>query len=159
MIEVLHSQTPFIKGVKLARNAGHQNALLAGLTLFKDAADCFITIDADLQDDIRAIREMVEKFSAGLDIIYGVRKKRQDDSFFKKSTALSFYNLMKKLGVEIIYNHADYRLSSKRILEELLKFKETNLFLRGIYPLLGFKSASVYYDRIKRQAANQNIRF
>ncbi len=159
IIEALHLQTPFIKGVKLAKNFGHQNALLAGLTSFQQHADCFITIDADLQDDIRTIPEMVEKFSSGYDIVYGVRKKRDNDSFFKKYTALLFYELMKKMGVELIYNHADFRLSSKRVLEELLKFNEVNLFLRGIYPLIGFKSTSVYYDRLERKVGETKFPF
>ncbi|AIM16039.1 glycosyltransferase [Bacillus sp. X1(2014)] len=141
-----------VKGLKLSRNVGHQNALLAGLNSAKDLSDCVVSIDADLQDDISVIREFVLKFHQGCDIVYGVRKSRETDSFFKRSTAQGFYKMMKKLGVDLVYNHADFRLMSKRALNELQRFKEVNLFLRGIVPLIGFKTDIVYYDRLERKA-------
>lgn len=143
-----------ISGVKLARNAGHQNALYGGLMTIKDECDCAVSIDADLQDDINAIPEMVRKFRDGYDIVYGVRKKRDKDSLFKRTTAVAFYKLMSFMGVKIIFNHADYRLMSRRALETLADFPERNLFLRGMVPLIGFKSASVYYDRNERFAGS-----
>ena len=139
-------------GVKLSRNKGHQNALLAGLMIAKKNADMVISMDADLQDDIDVIDEMIKKYKEGYDIVYGVRNCRKTDSFFKRTTSQSFYKIMKALDVDIIYNHADYRLMSKRTLEALSKYKEVNLFLRGIIPELGFRSTSVYYDRNKRFA-------
>ncbi|MFC4799859.1 glycosyltransferase [Neobacillus sp. GCM10023253] len=142
----------YVRGLKLARNVGHQNALVAGLHAAKDYSDCVISIDADLQDDIRAIREFVMKFNEGSEIVYGVRKGRETDTFFKRSTAQGFYKMMRKLGVDLVYNHADFRLMSKRALHELERFKEVNLFLRGIVPLLGFRTDVVYYDRLERQA-------
>lgn len=141
-----------IGAVKLARNAGHQNALLAGLFTFKDKYDCAITIDADLQDDINVIPEMVRNFQNGYDVVYGVRDDRKSDSFFKKATAMTFYKLMKVLGADIVYNHADYRLMSKRAVEALFEYSEVNMFLRGIVPLVGFKSCQVYYKRSARFA-------
>ncbi|MBM7660002.1 glycosyltransferase involved in cell wall biosynthesis [Bacillus mesophilus] len=141
-----------IKGLKLARNVGHQNALLAGLFAAKQCSDCVISIDADLQDDIYIIRDFIEKFNEGHEIVYGVRHKREKDTWFKRTTAEGFYKVMNKMGVHLVYNHADYRLMSKRALDELEHFKEVNLFLRGIVPLIGFKSTSVYYDRKERQA-------
>lgn len=141
-----------IRGLKLARNAGHQNALLAGLFAAKTVSDCVISIDADLQDDITVIRQFVEKFKEGYEIVYGVRRKRESDTFFKRKTAESFYKLMGKMGVNLVYNHADYRLMSKRALEQLERFDEVNLFLRGIVPLIGFSSTSVFYDRKERLA-------
>lgn len=138
------------RGIKLSRNRGHQNALLAGL--FSVEADATISIDADLQDDVNAIEEMVDAFLDGSDVVYGVRKRRESDTFFKRSTAEGFYTFMKFLGVDIVYNHADYRLLSKRAVEELKGFKEVNLFLRGVVPLIGFQSSVVYYDRDKRFA-------
>lgn len=143
-----------ISGVKLARNAGHQNALYGGLMTIKDECDCAVSIDADLQDDINAIPEMVRKFRDGYDVVYGVRKKRDKDSLFKRTTAVAFYKLMSFMGVKIIFNHADYRLMSRRALETLADFPERNLFLRGMVPLVGFKSASVYYDRNERFAGS-----
>ena len=131
----------YVRGLKLSRNAGHQNALLAGLYTAKEHSDCVISIDADLQDDIRVIREFILKFQQGFDIVYGVRKGRETDSLFKRSTAQGFYKLMKKMGVDLVYNHADFRLLSKRAVQELERFNEVNLFLRGIVPLLGFRSA------------------
>ncbi len=141
-----------VHGLKLSRNVGHQNALLAGLLTAKKSSDCVISIDADLQDDIQIIREFIVKFKDGFDIVYGVRKRRDTDHIFKKKTAEFFYKLMRKLGVNLIYNHADYRLMSKRAIDELERFEEVNLFLRGIVPLIGFPSTSIYYDRKERLA-------
>jgi glycosyltransferase involved in cell wall biosynthesis len=145
-------ENEYVKGLKLARNAGHQNALLAGLFTAKEASDCIISIDADLQDDIGVIRDFIQKFHEGFDIVYGVRKGRQTDTFFKRSTAQAFYKMMEKMGVDLVYNHADFRLMSRRAVQELERFKEVNLFLRGIVPLLGFKSTVVNYDRKERLA-------
>ena len=148
--ESLNGET--VKGLKLSRNVGHQNALLAGLFSAKDASDCLVTIDADLQDDVTAIGEMVGLFKGGHEVVYGVRSKRDSDSFFKESTAVGFYKLMNKLGVNLIFNHADFRLMSRRAVEELENFAEANMFLRGIVPLIGFSSTSVYYERKERTA-------
>ena len=152
IIEELHASNPIYSGVKLSRNKGHQNALLAGLTTAKEKADMMITLDADLQDDVDVIDQMVEKYYAGNDIVYGVRSARKTDTFFKKFTAESFYKLLKAMGVEIVYNHADYRLMSKRAVEGLAQFREVNLFLRGIVPLIGYKSDVVTYERHERFA-------
>jgi polyisoprenyl-phosphate glycosyltransferase len=141
-----------VRGIKLSRNVGHQNALLAGLFAAKEYSDCVVSIDADLQDDVQVIREFIQKYNEGNEIVYGVRKRRDTDTIFKRSTAQGFYKVMKKLGVDLVYNHADFRLMSKRALTELEGFKEVNLFLRGIVPLLGFRSDIVYYDRKERQA-------
>jgi polyisoprenyl-phosphate glycosyltransferase len=141
-----------IKGLKLSGNVGHQNALLAGIFTVMEASDCVVSIDADLQDDIQAISEFIEKFKEGYEIVYGVRKGRQIDTFFKRNTAQWYYKLMNKMGVKLIYNHADFRLMSKRALQELERFEEINMFLRGIVPLIGFRSTSVYYDRKERLA-------
>jgi polyisoprenyl-phosphate glycosyltransferase len=143
---------PEVKGLKLARNAGHQNALLAGLFAAKTRSDCIVSIDADLQDDISVIRDFVQKFHEGYEIVYGVRNKRDTDTFFKRHTAQWFYKLMRAMGVDLVYNHADYRLMSRRAVEELERFEEVNLFLRGIVPLLGFRSTTIYYDRKERFA-------
>lgn len=140
------------KALKLSRNCGHQNALLAGLEYVADKCDCAISIDCDLQDDISVFDEFVAKAKMGAEVIYGVRKSRQKDSFFKKHTALGFYRLMEIMGVKITYNHADYRLLSNRAIKALLRFSEVNLFLRGIVPLLGFQTAAVEYDRLERFA-------
>ncbi|XJZ26777.1 glycosyltransferase family 2 protein [Bacillota bacterium Lsc_1132] len=148
--EGLHNE--HVRGLKLSRNVGHQNALLAGLFTAKDTSDCVITIDADLQDDIEAIREFMVKFSEGNEIVYGVRRGRKADSLFKRTTAQGFYKMMKTMGVDLIYNHADFRLMSRRAIQELENFKEANLFLRGIIPLIGFRAAIVYYDRKERKA-------
>lgn len=142
----------YIKGLKLSRNVGHQNALLAGLFTVKVKSDCIVTIDADLQDDINVIKDFLEKFKEGYEIVYGVRKSRNSDTFFKRTTAQGFYKMMKSMGVELVYNHADFRLMSRRAVMELERFEEMNLFLRGIVPLIGFKSTSVYYDRKERLA-------
>lgn len=141
-----------IKGLKLSRNVGHQNALLAGMFTSKDESDCIVTIDADLQDDIQVMKDFVKKYREGYEIVYGVREKRESDTFFKRTTAQSFYKIMKSLGVELVYNHADFRLMSKRAVKELERFEEINLFLRGIVPLIGFKSTNVYYERKERMA-------
>ena len=138
--------------VKLSRNCGHQNAMYAGLMEAKKYADMVITIDADLQDDIGVIDVMLDNYYNGNEIVYGVRNNRDNDTFFKRNSALIFYNLMKFLGVEIIINHADYRLMSKKSLEALEKYEESNLFLRGIIPQLGFKTSKVYYTRLERKA-------
>lgn len=148
-IEKAHKASPYVRGISLSRNFGHQEALLAGL--YNTKADAFITIDADLQDDPNTIKEMVLKYHEGFEVIYGVRNKRDTDSLFKKHTALLFYKLMKLLGVELVSNHADFRLLSKRAVEAMSTFKERNLFLRAIVPLIGFKSTNVYYDRKKRE--------
>ena len=152
IIENFQSTNRFVSGLKLARNAGHQSALLAGLNRARNSADCVVSIDADLQDDPEVIGEFVSKFREGYDIVYGVRKSRDTDTFFKRATAQAFYKFMQKLGANIVYNHADYRLMSKRALEQLDRFKEVNLFLRGIVPMIGFKSTNVYYDRHERFA-------
>lgn len=141
-----------ISGVKLSRNYGHQGALLAGLTEAYKISDCVVSIDADLQDDVHAIIEFMEKYHEGFDVVYGVRDKRETDTFFKRNSALAFYNIMSKLGVNMVPNHADYRLLSKRALAEFLRYKEENMFIRGIVPLLGFKSTKVYYNRNERFA-------
>ncbi len=152
IITELHAQNSVFCGVKLSHNQGHQNALLAGLMTAKDKCDAAISLDADLQDDINVIDEFVDKFIEGCDIVYGVRSSRKTDTAFKRTTALAFYKIMKFLGVEVVYNHADYRLMSKRALEALSEYKEVNLFLRGIVPLIGFKTATVEYERFERFA-------
>lgn len=152
LIEEINKKEEYFTGISLSRNRGHQNALLAGLMTAKEYADVIISMDADLQDDINAIDEMLIKYKAGNDIVYGVRNSRKKDSFFKKTTAEFFYKFMKFLGVDVIYNHADYRLTSKRVLNNLENYKEVNLFLRGIIPLIGYKSDIVYYERDKRFA-------
>lgn len=141
-----------IKGLKLAGNVGHQKALLAGLLTFNNDADAIISIDADLQDDISIIGQMIEKYKSGNDIVYGVRKDRATDTFFKRNTALFFYFLMKKMNTNVIDNHADYRLCSNRVIKALSDFNEVNLFLRGIIPSLGFHKECIYYDRLERFA-------
>ena len=148
----LHERDKIFSGINLSRNRGHQNALLGGLMTVKEHADMVISMDADLQDDINAIDEMIEKYKCGFDIIYGVRSKRETDTFFKRFTAESFYKLIKFLGADIVNNHADYRLMSKRALNGLAEFKEVNLFLRGIIPMIGYPSTTVYYERAERFA-------
>ena len=152
IISDLIESNEYFAGVKLSRNKGHQNALLAGLATAKDRCDAAISLDADLQDDIEAIDEMVDNFIDGCDIVYGVRSSRKTDTAFKRTTAKGFYRFMRLLGVDIIDDHADYRLMSKRALEALLQFEESNLFLRGIVPQIGFKSAIVTYERHERFA-------
>lgn len=148
----LHEKNPLFSGVNLSRNRGHQNALLAGLMTAKDCADMVISMDADLQDDINAVDAMVDKFYEGCDIVYGVRSSREKDTFFKKFTAEGFYRVMNFLGADTVFNHADYRLMSKRALEGLEQFKEVNLFLRGIVPMIGYKTGVVEYERGERFA-------
>ena len=138
-------------GISLSRNKGHQNALVAGLLVSKDYADMVISMDADLQDDVNAIDKMVDEYLDGAEIVYAVRSARKKDSFFKRFTAESFYKFMSKMGVDIIYNHADFRLTSKRVLDSFSKYHEVNLFLRGIFPLIGYKSSIVYYERGERE--------
>ena len=152
IIQSLHRENPRFSGVDLTRNRGHQNALLAGLMTVKDLCDAAISMDADLQDDINAIDEMVQKFKEGNDIVYGVRSSRETDTFFKRTTAQGFYKVMDHLGVKTVYNHADFRLMSRRALEGLSEYREVNLFLRGIVPLIGYKSDVVYYERAERFA-------
>ena len=152
MIQEISKKEKLFTGISLSRNRGHQNALLAGLMTAKEKADIVISMDADLQDDINAIDEMIKKNDEGCEIVYGVRSSRKKDSFFKKHTAQGYYKFMKKLGVDLVYNSADYRLMSKRALNELAKYKEVNLFLRGIVPQLGFKTDIVKYERAERFA-------
>ena len=152
IISALHGQSPLFCGVDLTRNRGHQNALLAGLMTAKDRADAVISMDADLQDDVEAVDQMVDKFLEGVDIVYGVRSSRKKDSFFKRTTAEGFYRVMNALGAETVFNHADYRLMSKRALEGLAQFREVNLFLRGIVPMIGYRTDVVEYERGERFA-------
>lgn len=152
LIQQFYQEDKLFGGINLSRNRGHQNALLAGLLTVQDDADIVISMDADLQDDIDAIDLMIEARNSGADIVYGVRNSRKKDSFFKRTTAQGFYRVMKMLGVDVIYNHADYRLTSRRVLDSLKDYREVNLFLRGIFPLIGFKSDIVYYERKERFA-------
>ena len=152
IIEELHQSCPIFSGVDLTRNRGHQNALLAGLMTAKDRCDMAISMDADLQDDIDAVDAMVEQYHAGCDIVYGVRSSRKKDTFFKRFTAEGFYRLMNAMGAETVFNHADYRLMSKRALEGLAQFREVNLFLRGIVPMIGYRTGTVEYERGERFA-------
>lgn len=152
LIKKINKKETLFTGIALSRNRGHQNALLAGLMTAKKYADFVISMDADLQDDINAMDEMVEKYNNGRDVVYGVRSSRKKDTWFKKTTAQSFYKFMKIMGVDVVYNHADYRLTSKRVLDEFENFKEVNLFLRGMFPLVGYSSDVVYYERNERFA-------
>ena len=152
LIRQYHEENPMIQGINLSRNKGHQSALLAGLMTVKEYCDMAISMDADLQDDVDAIEQFVEKYYEGCEVVYGVRSERKTDSFFKRASAQSFYKLMLHMGVEIVYNHADYRLMSRRALDEMEGFKEVNLFLRGIVPLIGFQSGVVTYERHERFA-------
>lgn len=152
VVSRLHEEYDMVSGLDLSRNRGHQNAVLAGLMYARDYCDAAISMDADLQDDIDAIDEMVDQFLGGKDVVYGVRSSRKKDSFFKRFTAESFYKLMTWMGVEIVFNHADYRLMSRRVLVQLEHYKEVNLFLRGIIPLIGYPSGQVYYERKERFA-------
>lgn len=152
LIKTIKNKEKLFTGISLSRNRGHQNALLAGLMTAKEYADIIISMDADLQDDINAIDEMVKKYYEGNEIVYGVRSARKKDTFFKRFTAESFYKIMNKLGVEVVFNHADYRLTSKKVLNDLENFEEVNLFLRGMFPLIGYKSDVVYYERNERFA-------
>ena len=152
LIRQYHEENPMIQGINLSRNKGHQSALLAGLMTVREYCDMAISMDADLQDDVDAIEQFVEKYYEGCEVVYGVRSERKTDSFFKRASAQSFYKLMLHMGVEIVYNHADYRLMSRRALDEMEGFKEVNLFLRGIVPLIGFQSGVVTYERHERFA-------
>ena len=153
IISKLHEEEPeLFSGINLAHNCGHQNAVIAGLMTVKDFCDMAITMDADLQDDINAIDTMIEKYYEGNHVVYGVRSERKTDTFFKRFTAEGFYKFMRVMGADIVYNHADFRLMSKRVLDELAGFREVNLFLRGLVPLIGFQSTSVYYERHERFA-------
>ena len=152
LISRYHQENPWVEGVKLAHNRGHQNALLCGLMSAMPRCDAAISMDADLQDDIDALDQFVQKFREGCDVVYGVRNKRDTDTWFKRTTAEGFYKVMKLLGVDVVFNHADYRLMSKRALEGLSEYREVNLFLRGIVPLIGYRSDYVYYDRHERFA-------
>ncbi|MCP1126254.1 glycosyltransferase family 2 protein [Bacillus sp. 3103sda1] len=152
IIEEKITVNPYVQGLKLSRNFGHQGALIAGLESAREFSDCVISIDADLQDDVNVIYQFIDKYQEGYEIVYGVRDKRDTDTKFKRNTALWFYRLMGKMGVKLVPNHADYRLMSKRALDEFIKYQEENLFIRGIVPLLGFKSTKVYYDRKERFA-------
>lgn len=153
LIEEEHKLYPIqVCGVKLAGNVGHQFALTAGLITAKDMSDVTVSIDADLQDDVTVIEEMIDKFHAGCDIVYGVRKERKTDTFFKRTTAQGFYKVMELMGVKTVYNHADFRLMSKRAVEQFSRYKESNLFLRGMMPLIGYQTDCVYYDRKERVA-------
>lgn len=159
LIEELHEQNPVYQGVKLSRNRGHQNALLGGLMTAKEYADMVISLDADLQDDINVIDQFVERYYAGCEIVYGVRSARKTDTFFKRFTAESFYRLISFMGGEVVFNHADYRLMSKRALEELSNYQEVNLFLRGIVPMIGFQTDVVTYERHERLAGESKYPF
>lgn len=152
ILEKEHNSSSDVFAIKLAKNAGHQNALLAGLSVAAKLADISVSVDCDLQDDISKIEDMIDEYHNGAEIVYGVRSARKKDTFFKRFTAESFYKLMNVMGVESIYNHADYRLMSKKALEQLMKYEEVNVYLRGMVPLLGYKTATVTYERTERVA-------
>lgn len=152
IIKELHQENVLFTGINLSRNRGHQNALLAGLMTAREHADAAISLDADLQDDVGVIEKFIDEFAAGSDIVYGVRSSRKTDTFFKRFTAEGFYHVMKWLGVDIVFNHADYRLMSKRALDGLAEFEEVNLFLRGIVPQIGYRTSVVEYERHERFA-------
>lgn len=152
IIESLVKNAEIFTGIKLSRNFGHQSAILAGLEENVEAFDCFVTIDADLQDDIHAITAMIEKYKEGAMVVYGVRDDRSSDSWFKKTTAEGFYKVMQSMGVPVVFNHADFRLMDRKVLQELGNFKEVNMFLRGIVPLVGFRNEKVFYKRLERVA-------
>ncbi len=156
IITELSKKDPHYIGISQSRNRGHQNAVLAGLMEAKDKADITISIDCDGQDDISAMEDMVDEYHNGYEVVYGVRNKRKTDTFFKRFTAESFYKVLKSMGAEVVFNHADYRLISARVLKEFAEFKEVNLFLRGLIPLVGFKSTSVYYERHERMAGESH---
>lgn len=152
IVEDLQSANSYVHGIKLAHNVGHQNALWAGLERRVDQCDAIVSIDADLQDDIEAIEQMVDAYHEGCEVVFGVRKERKTDTFFKRQTALGFYRLMQYMGVDIVYNHADFRLTSQRVTKELMDYPERNMFLRGMVKALGYKTKEVYYDRQERFA-------
>lgn len=156
IIRDLASRNPVFRGISLSRNRGHQNALLAGLMTAKDNCDISISIDCDGQDDINAMNDMVDAYHNGAEIVYGVRSERKTDTFFKRFTAESFYRLLKWMGAEVVFNHADYRLVSSRVLKEFSNYKEVNIYLRGMFPLVGFQSTSVYYERHERIAGESH---
>ena len=159
IIKEFYKNTSYACGLNLAGNVGHQNALMAGLNAVKERCDAAISIDADLQDDVNVIPEMVERYMEGNDIVYGVRRERKTDTFFKRTTALAFYRLMKTMGAKSVYNHADYRLMSSRAIQQLCRFRERNLYLRGLLPLIGYQTACVYYNRDKRFAGESKYPF
>lgn len=152
LIEHLQSENKYVHGLKLAHNVGHQHALWAGLEYSADKCDAVVSIDADLQDDVSVIEQMIDEYKNGCDVVFGVRKERKTDTVFKRTTALAFYKLMQKMGVDIVYNHADFRLTSQRATQELMLYPERNIFVRGMVKLLGYKSSEVYYDRKERFA-------
>ena len=159
IIKEFYKNTSYACGLNLAGNVGHQIELMAGLNAVKERCDAAISIDADLQDDVNVIPEMVERYMEGNDIIYGVRRERKTDTFFKRTTALAFYRLMKTMGAKSVYNHADYRLMSSRAIQQLCRFRERNLYLRGLVPLIGYQTACVYYNRDKRFAGESKYPF
>lgn len=159
IIDEITKSNSRVLGIKLAKNFGHQNAVLAGLFSFIDQFDCYVSIDADLQDDINAIGEMVAKYTEGNSVVYGVREDRSSDTFFKKFTAELFYKIMDKLGVPVVFNHADFRLIDNKVLKEFANFKEYNMFIRGIIPTIGFPSDKVYYKRLEREAGESKYPF
>lgn len=159
IIKEFYKNTSYACGLNLAGNVGHQNALMAGLNAVKERCDAAISIDADLQDDVNVIPEMIERYMEGNDIVYGVRRERKTDTFFKRTTALAFYRLMKTMGAKSVYNHADYRLMSSRAIQQLCRFRERNLYLRGLVPLIGYQTACVYYNRDKRFAGESKYPF
>ena len=150
VIEALHESDKLVQGIRLSRNRGHQNALLAGMMTVRNACDCIISLDADLQDDINAMDEMIARYMQGCEIVYGVRSDRESDTAFKRGTAQGYYKMMAHLGADLVYNHADYRLMSALALDALSEYGEVNLFLRGIVPMLGYKTGKVYYARAPR---------
>lgn len=152
LIEQLQAENKYVHGLKLAHNVGHQHALWAGLEYSADKCDAVVSIDADLQDDVSVIEQMIDEYKNGCDVVFGVRKERKTDTVFKRTTALAFYKLMQKMGVDIVYNHADFRLTSQRVTQELMLYPERNMFVRGMVKLLGYKSSEVYYDRRERFA-------
>ena len=159
IIKEFYKNTSYACGLNLAGNVGHQNALMAGLNTVKERCDAAISIDADLQDDVNVIPEMIERYMEGNDIVYGVRRERKTDTFFKRTTALAFYRLLKTMGAKSVYNHADYRLMSSRAIQQLCRFRERNLYLRGLVPLIGYQTACVYYNRDKRFAGESKYPF
>ena len=159
IIKEFYKNTSYACGLNLAGNVGHQNALMAGLNTVKERCDAAISIDADLQDDVNVIPEMIERYMEGNDIVYGVRRERKTDTFFKRTTALAFYRLMKTMGAKSVYNHADYRLMSSRAIQQLCRFRQRNLYLRGLVPLIGYQTACVYYNRDKRFAGESKYPF
>ena len=156
IITSLALEDPVFTGIRQSRNRGHQSSVLAGLMEAKDRADIVISIDCDGQDDVTAMEDMVDAYADGCDIVYGIRSSRESDTFFKRSSAQLYYKLLNAMGAEVVYNHADYRLTSSKVLQEFANFKEVNLYLRGMFPLVGFKSTSVYYERRERIAGSSH---